>query len=145
MEEIHNYIKINDWLSTAGLPTKEQFEIIGKNGFEVVINLATTEKNNLEDEGKIVGDLNMVYFHIPVTWNSPEQDRLKLFLKILKLLHQNGKKVFIHCIKNYRVSAFVYIFRRDVLKENSVKLIKPEDFEPNEIWKIIIEQKSFID
>jgi len=50
MNEIINYIKINDKLSTAGQPSKKQFKKIADEGFDVVINLVMHNKGALKEE-----------------------------------------------------------------------------------------------
>jgi protein tyrosine phosphatase (PTP) superfamily phosphohydrolase (DUF442 family) len=130
-----NYIKVNDNISTSGQPTKKQFKIIAENNFDVVINLAMHNKGALKEEDKIVSKYGMIYLHIPITWDEPEIERLKLFLVQLDTLQKQNKKVFIHCIMNYRVSAFIYQYKKTILKEIDVKLIAPKEFKPKKVWK----------
>lgn len=141
MKSILNYIKINKNISTSGQPTKKEFNKISKNGFEVVINLAMHNKRVLKKEDKIVSKLGMIYIHLPITWKKPELDRLKLFLEILEGLQKENKKVFIHCIKNYRVSVFMYHYKKIILKGKKVFLTAPKSFNPNEVWREIIDTK----
>ena len=141
MKSILNYIKISDTISTAGQPTKKQFKIIAKNNFDVVINLAMHNKGALKEEDKIVSKNEMMYIHIPITWKSPELNRLGLFLKILQTLQQNNKKVFIHCIMNYRASVFIYQYKKTILKQKKAKLIAPQEFKPKKIWKKLMQTK----
>lgn len=115
METILNYIKINELISTSGQPKKEQFELIKNQDFEVVINLALYNASNaIENENKVVTDLGMSYFHIPVNFENPALSDLKLFLNIMQALGAN--KVWVHCAKNYRVSAFIYVYHKYILK-----------------------------
>ena len=139
IESILNYIKINDNISTSGQPTKKQFKIIAENNFDVVINLAMHNKGALKEEDKIVSKNGMIYIHIPITWKTPEIERLKLFLHLLKTLQQENKKVFIHCIMNYRVSAFIYQYKKSVLKQADVKLISPKEFKAKKVWKELMQ------
>ena len=114
MNKILNYVKINELISTSGQPKIEELELIANEGFEVIINLAmTTTSNALENEDKIVSSLNMSYIHIPVDFENPKLSDLKLFLNILQALGAN--KVWIHCAKNYRVSAFMYVYHKYIL------------------------------
>jgi len=136
MKNILNYIKINKQISTAGQPTKEQFKILAKEGFDVVINLAMHNKGALKKEDKIVSKNGMLYFHLPITWKNPELDRLELFIKLLEMLEKENKKVFVHCIMNYRASVFMHIYKRRVWREEG-ELVAPEGYEPNKIWKRI--------
>ena len=138
MKSILNYIKVDKYISTAGQPTKKQFKQIAKKGFKVVINLALHNHGALKQEDKIVSKNDMVYIHIPINWKNPELVRLELFLDILKTLQKNKKKVFIHCIKNYRVSVFIYKYKQFILKDKNLKLIAPKEFKPNKIWKKVL-------
>lgn len=114
MNKILNYVKINELISTSGQLKIEELELIANEGFEVVINLAVpTTSNALENEDKIVSSLNMSYIHIPVDFENPKISDLKLFLNILQALGAN--KVWIHCAKNYRVSAFMYVYHKYIL------------------------------
>ena len=137
MNSIINFIKINDSISTSGILSKKQIKQIAKNGFDIVINLAM--HNAIQDEDKIVSKNGMIYIHIPISWEKPEIKRLKLFLKILKTLQDNNKKVFIHCIKNYRASVFIYQYKKTILKHKNIKLIAPKKFKPNKKWQKIID------
>ncbi len=139
MKSIKNYIKVSKNISTSGQPNKEEFEIIALNGFDVVINLSMHNKGALNKEDKIVSKNEMIYIHIPITWKKPEKKRLKLFLSLLETLEKENKKVFIHCILNHRVSAFMYLYKKIVLKQENATLIAPKDFEPNKVWKKLID------
>jgi protein tyrosine phosphatase (PTP) superfamily phosphohydrolase (DUF442 family) len=96
-------------------------------------------KGALKEEDKIVSKNGMMYIHIPITWKNPELDRLSLFLSLLKTLQAENKKVFIHCIMNYRASAFIYQYKKSVLKQKNVKLIAPKDFKPKKTWKKLMQ------
>jgi len=96
-------------------------------------------KGALKEEDKIVSKNGMMYIHIPITWKNPELDRLNLFLRLLKTLQEANRKVFIHCIMNYRASAFIYQYQKSVLKQKNVKLIAPKDFKPKKVWKKLMQ------
>ena len=115
MKNILNYIKINELISTSGQPKIEEFDLIKDEGFEVVINLALCNASNaIENEDKVVTNLGMSYFHIPVNFENPKASDLKLFINVMQSLGAN--KVWVHCAKNYRVSAFMYVYHKYVLK-----------------------------
>ena len=137
MKNILNYIQINEQISTAGQPTKEQFKIVSKEGFDVVINLAMHNKGALKKEDKVVSKNGMLYFHLPITWKNPELDRLELFIKLLEMLEKENKKVFIHCIMNYRASVFIHVYKRCIWREEGA-FIAPEGYTPNKVWKGIL-------
>ena len=147
MNKILNHIKINELISTSGQLKIEEFELIANEGFEVVINLAVpTTSNSLENEDKIVSNLNMTYIHIPVSFENPKISDLKLFLNILQSLGVN--KVWIHCAKNYRVSAFIYVYHKYILHTpfEEIDLSIFDIWKPSLIWqelmKVSIEDLS---
>ena len=136
MNKILNYVKINELISTSGQPKIEELELIANEGFEVVINLAVpTTSNALENEDKIVSSLNMSYIHIPVDFENPKISDLKLFLNILQALGAN--KVWIHCAKNYRVSAFMYVYHKYILHTpfEQIDLSIFDMWQPSLVWQ----------
>ena len=141
IKSILNYIKVDEDISTSGQPTKKQFKIIAEHGFDVVINLAMHNRGALKEEDKIVSKNGMIYIHIPITWKDPEIDRLELFLDILKTLRTNNQKVFIHCILNYRVSAFIFQYKKTILKLKDIELIAPAEFKPKKRWKKLMKMR----
>ena len=135
---LQNYIQINEQISTSGQPTKKQFKKIAKEGFEVVINLAMHNKGALKEEDKIISKNGMMYIHLPITWKNPEIDRLKLFLRLLKSLEKENKKILVHCIMNYRESVFIHLYKKYVWREKYPKFIAPKEYKPNEVCKEIV-------
>ncbi len=136
MNKILNYVKINELISTSGQPKIEELELIANEGFEVIINLAmTTTSNALENEDKIVSSLNMSYIHIPVDFENPKISDLKLFLNVLQALGAN--KVWIHCAKNYRVSAFMYVYHKYILHTpfEQIDLSIFDMWQPSLVWQ----------
>lgn len=62
--------------------------------------------NALLNEGNIVASLNMKYVHLPVPFESPSPSHVRDFFSIMGAFE--GKKIFVHCVANARVSAFMY-------------------------------------
>lgn len=136
MQNILNYIKINELISTSGQPNEEEFSKIAQDGFEVVINLALHNASNaIVNEDKIVTDLDMSYFHIPVDFENPKVSDIKLFLNILQSLGAN--KVWVHCALNYRVTAFMYVYHKYVLNTpfDEIDISMFEQWSPNKNWQ----------
>ena len=136
MKNILNYIKINELISTSGQPKIEEFDLIKDEGFEVVINLALCNASNaIENEDKVVTNLGMSYFHIPVDFENPKLSDLKLFINVMQSLGAN--KVWVHCAKNYRVSAFMYVYHKYVLKTpfENIDLSIFNIWNPDKTWQ----------
>ena len=130
LSKIYNFAEINDNLGTAGQPTREQFPSIKEAGYQVVINLADgTSKHDIPEEADIVRELDMDYHNIPVDWENPAENDLAQFFSLMEA--NQAKKVFVHCIANYRVSAFVMLYR--VIKRG-VALSEAKAFKET-IWK----------
>jgi protein tyrosine phosphatase (PTP) superfamily phosphohydrolase (DUF442 family) len=136
MNKILNYVKINELIATSGQLKIAEFEFVANEGFEVIINLAKHNSSNaIENEDKIVSELNMTYIHIPVDFENPKLSDLKLFINILQSLETN--KVLIHCAKNYRVSAFMYVYHKYVLHTpfEEINLSIFDIWQPSLVWQ----------
>jgi len=76
-----------------------------------VINLAMADSSHaMRDEAAIVTGLGMCYYHIPVPFDAPNVDQLREFMAVMRSLE--GKKIWVHCVRNWRVSAFMYHYLR---------------------------------
>ena len=107
IDEIRNFVQLTPQIGTAGQPQTEQFGIIADSGFSSVINIAMPDHpESIDNEGKIVTSLGMNYFHLPVPFDAPRAGHVKQFCQLLE--SQQDQQLFIHCIMNYRVSAFMY-------------------------------------
>jgi len=104
---ILNQFQVTNDISSSGQPTVIQFDEIASGGYDVIINLAMPDhKNSISDEGSIVTSLGMTYIHIPVPFDAPNEDHFATFSGYMDALKE--KKVWVHCIVNARVSAFLF-------------------------------------
>lgn len=79
-------------------------------GVATVINLALpTSSNALSGEAEQVTALGVNYAHIPVLWDAPKPAQFEQFAGVMAALGQ--EPVWLHCAKNMRASAFVYLYR----------------------------------
>ena len=136
IEDLLNYLAISDTIGTAGQPTPAQFAAIKAAGYDVVVNLAMPDSANaLPNEQQLAAGQGMLYIHIPVVWEHPTAQNLEQFFDVMARCR--GKRVFVHCALNMRVSAFVYLYRiiwLGVSKETAWQdLLKI--WEPNPAWK----------
>lgn len=107
MKDLLNFHQITETIATSGQPSAHQFLGVVKEGYSAVVNLATfASPSAVIKEDKIVTDLGMLYIHIPVDWEAPTVEDLKVFFGVMEAL--DGQKVLVHCAMNYRVSAFMY-------------------------------------
>jgi RimJ/RimL family protein N-acetyltransferase/protein tyrosine phosphatase (PTP) superfamily phosphohydrolase (DUF442 family) len=106
-----------------------------------VINLALpTSSNALPGEAEMITRLGISYMQIPVPWEQPEPQHLRQFFGVLDALA--GQRVWVHCAMNYRVSAFVYLYRRLRRGETEQEARYPMStiWKPDGTWQAFIEQ-----
>ena len=142
IESIQNFLAISDELGTAGQPFREQFAIIQQVGYQVVINLAQDDSwDAVPEEPALCRALGLEHFHIPVEWQAPLPEDLQQFFTLMDKL--GDQKVFVHCARNMRVSAFVYLYR--VLRRGQPPEACQRDLEkiwqPNETWQEFIDSQ----
>lgn len=141
IETIGDYYQINDCLATSGQPTPQEFTLIARSGYGVIINLATSRSTNaLANEGVLVTDLNLIYVQIPVLWDEPKLTDVEIFFKIMKCF--DGQKIWVHCAKNMRVSCFIYFWQKHVLGLPESQSSQPmqQIWQPTGVWQTLIEQ-----
>jgi uncharacterized protein (TIGR01244 family) len=136
-----NYRRLSDDLITSGQPSQEDLAAVGRDGFDVVINLALHEDDHsLPDERATVERLGMTYIHIPVIWQNPTLADLQAFFAAME--QHSGRKVYVHCAANMRVSAFMYLYR--VLRLGwTPETARPDlsaIWQPNATWQAFIAQ-----
>src|SRR5882762_4983045 len=113
-EAIYNWQRLDNRITTSGQPTEKQLVDIHALGVRHIVNLGLhTHEKALPDEAASVSRLGMTYIHIPVDFQNPTDDDFDQFCAVMEQLKE--VPVHVHCIANYRVSAFFYRYRRDVL------------------------------
>jgi uncharacterized protein (TIGR01244 family) len=138
---IRNWRELSPQLATAGQPSAEQLAAVAAAGYRVVINLGLTGTDYaLSDEAGLVASLGMEYVHIPVAWEGPTSEDVERFAAALR--EAGGKRVFVHCAANKRVSVFVALYRiRELGWPVETALAAVRDvWEPNAVWARFIEQ-----
>lgn len=108
-QDIYHYREVNDLLSLGGQPTEEQLKSVARDGFKVVINLATINpRYSLPDESGLVRSLGMIYYHIPVEWGNPTDDDFIAFENVFRQF--SAEKMLVHCAANFRATAFYTLY-----------------------------------
>ncbi|MAI94412.1 MAG: phosphatase [Halieaceae bacterium] len=136
LDQIFNYLKIDDLVTTSGQPSECEFELIKQAGFRTVVNLAPHDAENaLSDEAALLRRLSLDYVHIPVDFSNPTETDFSAFCRVLDELRE--KKIWIHCAANMRVSAFFFRYRTEKLGVDSslAKHDLNQIWEPFDYWK----------
>jgi protein tyrosine phosphatase (PTP) superfamily phosphohydrolase (DUF442 family) len=140
LEDIKNFYRISESLATSAQPSAEQFHDIKEEGFDVVINLARDDSPGaIADEAAIVESLNMDYIHIPVDFDAPVLSDLKRFFATMDRYHINN--IFVHCACNWRVAAFVFLYRTircDVPVAMAIRDLHAV-WQPDDTWQAFID------
>jgi protein tyrosine phosphatase (PTP) superfamily phosphohydrolase (DUF442 family) len=140
LSEIEAFLPISSTLTTSGQPTSKQFSDIVSKGYSLVINLATPASSNWNPEEKdLVESLGMEYVGILIDWDYPT---LNDYENLADLLDENSdRKIWLHCAKNMRVSALIYLYhrlRKDYTEEASRRYLE-QIWQPNQVWQNFIE------
>jgi len=143
IEQITNFIQVTENIASSGQPDATQFSSIAAAGYRHVVNLAMPNSENaIPEEGNIITALKMSYVHIPVPFESPTAKDLQTFIKIMSSFAND--KIWVHCVVNYRASAFLYQYFRlaqGFSEDEARKTILPS-WKPNETWQRFIALRS---
>ncbi|NLF12058.1 MAG: phosphatase [Anaerolineaceae bacterium] len=140
LNQICNYLPIGPDLGTAGQPGPGQFAALRAAGYDLVVNLAMpTSTGALPDEPGLVAAQGMEYVAIPVVWEAPTLADLERFFDVME--RARGRKVFVHCALNMRVSAFVFLYRvlrlgvpPDIARETMHRI-----WQPDGVWAAFVD------
>jgi protein tyrosine phosphatase (PTP) superfamily phosphohydrolase (DUF442 family) len=137
---IYNYRQASPDLATSGQPKEHQLAEIAAAGYGLIINLALHDdpRYSLPDEAESVRALGLEYIHIPVQFGAPTEADLHRFFDAME--RGRGRKVWVHCAANMRVTAFVGLYR--VLREGWAieRAFQLMDgvWKPNDVWSAFI-------
>jgi protein tyrosine phosphatase (PTP) superfamily phosphohydrolase (DUF442 family) len=142
-DDIYNWRRLDGRITTSGQPSEAQLRCLRDLGVRSVINLGLhTHEKALPDEAKTVSDLGMTYVHIPVDFQNPTERDFQQFCEAFERLED--EPVHVHCIANFRVSAFFYRYRRDVLgmDENAARREMELVWKPEGVWEAFVSRKA---
>jgi len=109
-----NFLRYDSQLTTSGQPSGAQLRALKALGVDHVINLALhTHEQALPDEAASLAALGITYTHIPVAFDNPTEADFDAFCGAMAAA--GNKALHVHCIMNWRVTAFLYRYQRDVL------------------------------
>jgi uncharacterized protein (TIGR01244 family) len=99
-------------------------------GVRHVINLALAEHPEaLADEGMKLAAAGIGYVHIPVPFDRPDDSH---FMDFVQALEAAPRPLHVHCIMNWRVSAFFYRWHCDVqgMAEAEARAVMEQQWSP---------------
>jgi len=114
LNDIFNFIQLDDRVATSGQPTEAQFGLVKEAGYSTVINLAPkSHENALGNEDEILERMGIRYIHLPVVFTNPTREDFDRFVDVLESCDDD--RIWVHCAANMRVSAFFFKYRTERL------------------------------
>jgi protein tyrosine phosphatase (PTP) superfamily phosphohydrolase (DUF442 family) len=142
LDSIRNWMPISDQLFTGGQIANEQVPLLAEKGVQTVINLATPRQEVNGQEGFHVASAAMTYVNIPVVWQEPTLEDVDQFFRVMKA--NEGRTVYVHCVANFRGSAFTFLYRvlvegvpEEEARKNMEAIWDPVDYPA---WDALINQ-----
>ncbi len=143
LRPVYAFLPVSETLATAGLPSAAQFPLIRDAGFDTVINLApSSDPRAHEDEDLLVEDCGMEYVSLPVRWQNPTAENVSRFFAEMDD-RKHTERIFIHCMANMRVSAFLYLYRvlREGVPEPDARAFMHTIWMPNASWRTFLDER----
>jgi uncharacterized protein (TIGR01244 family) len=106
---IFNVTWIDNQLSSSGQIHAEHAPLLQSLGVKTVVNLAVYNEEYNGSENQWVVEHGMTYIHLPVDFDRPTSSDLERFYQLMDAIAD--ETVWVHCIANYRASAFTYLYR----------------------------------
>ncbi len=111
-DDIPGWQRLDLRITTSGRITAADIQRLADIGVKHVINLALAESPGaLADEAVLLAAHGIKYSHIPVPFDAPVEAHFSAFGAALSA---KAEPVHVHCIMNWRVSAFFYRYHRDI-------------------------------
>lgn len=105
--DIRNWQRRPDGITTSGRLEPGDPARLAALGVRHVVNLALADHPEaLPDEAAALAEQGIAYTHIPVPFDAPEQAHVAALASVLA---KAEGPVHVHCIMNYRVTAFFYL------------------------------------
>lgn len=142
-EDICAWQRLDERTTTSGFLKAEDIGKLAGLGVRHVINLAPDERPGaLAGEAEILADRGIRYTYIPVPFDAPDDSH---FLAFVQAYEVDDEPVHVHCIANWRVSAFFYRYNRDIrgLDEKAARALmerqwSPESSDYASVWRPFI-------
>jgi uncharacterized protein (TIGR01244 family) len=129
--DIRGWQRLSGVITTSGRIEERDVARLAALGVKQVVNLALdSHPDALADEAGKFSAAGITYTHIPVPFDKPEEAHFAAFRAAVE---QGPKPVHVHCIMNWRVSAFFYRLHRDtqVMPEAEARALMAQQWMPD--------------
>ena len=129
--DIRGWQRLSWDVTTSGRLEEADVNRLAAIGVKQVVNLALdSHPEALVDEGGKFASVGIAYTHIPVPFDAPDEAHYAAFRAAVE---QGPRPVHVHCIMNWRVSAFFYRLHRDQLgmPEAEARALMTQQWDPD--------------
>ncbi len=130
-DDIRGWQRLDANVTTSGRLLADDVARLKDLGVRRVINLALDEHPEaLPDEAALLAAAGIAYTHIPVPFDAPNEAH---FAEFCDAFGGDDGPVHVHCIMNWRVSAFLYRYNRDVtaMPEPAARKLMEQHWSPD--------------
>jgi protein tyrosine phosphatase (PTP) superfamily phosphohydrolase (DUF442 family) len=148
-EEIEAWQRLDARTTTSGKLLEGDIGKLTDLGVHHVMNLAPDERPGaLAGEAEILDRQGIRYTYIPVPFDAPEDGHFRTFVEAYE---SDAQPIHVHCIANYRVSAFFYRYHRDIagMAEAEARALMERQWAPDKsdhptmkVWADFISEKE---
>jgi len=143
-EDIRNWQRRPDGITTSGKLAPQDPARLAAIGVRHVVNLALdSHPEALAEEAALLAEAGIAYTHIPVPFDAPAPEHVAMLAEALAA-HPGPHHV--HCIMNFRVTAFFYLLDRAAgvpeaeARTRMARVWNPiEDERAPEAWRALLE------
>lgn len=132
-DTIANWQRLSPQITTSGRLVVGDIAPLAKLGVRHVINLALADSPGaLADEGELMTAAGIGYTHIPVPFDAPDEAH---FTRFRAAMDEVERPLHVHCIMNWRVSAFFYRWHRDdmAMPEAEARELMEQQWSPEKV------------
>lgn len=150
-DDIRGWLRLSDTITTSGKLDPPDPARLAAIGVRRVMNLALEDHPEaLPDAVQRMAEAGLGYTHIPVPFDAPAEEHYAAFVTALGA---DDSPIHVHCIMNYRVSAFFYRYHVETCgmpEEEARRLMEKvwsphrEDGEEAAPWRAFVERAGSI-
>ena len=129
-DDIRAWQRLSERVTTSGRLQEPDPARLAAIGVRQVINLAMPDHPEaLPDADAAFAAQGIGYTHIPVPFHAPEEAHYRAFVEAVEAAEG---PVHVHCIANWRVSAFFYRYHRDAcgMPEAEARALMEQQWSP---------------
>ncbi len=131
--DIYAWQRLDERTTTSGRLVTDDIAKLSTIGVRHVINLAPDGRDGaLAGEAELLAERGIAYSYIPVPFDAPGEDHFNAFRRAYE---GSAGPVHVHCLANWRVSAFFYRLNRDCrnMDESEARALMEQQWSP-ESW-----------